>query len=41
MSHIEDMKQKMMRSFNAADENVTEMQNDMFSIGQKMDDHLV
>uniref|UniRef100_M1DZZ3 Integrase core domain containing protein n=1 Tax=Solanum tuberosum TaxID=4113 RepID=M1DZZ3_SOLTU len=41
MSHIEDMMQKMMRRFDATDENVKEMRNDLSSIGQKVDAHAV
>uniref|UniRef100_M1DL13 Integrase core domain containing protein n=1 Tax=Solanum tuberosum TaxID=4113 RepID=M1DL13_SOLTU len=41
MSHIEDMIQKMMRKFDATDENVKDMRNDLSGIGQKVDAHAV
>ncbi|KAK4733883.1 hypothetical protein R3W88_008144 [Solanum pinnatisectum] len=41
ISHIEDMMQKMMRRFDATDENVKEMRNDLSGIGQKVDAHAV
>ncbi|KAK4724150.1 hypothetical protein R3W88_026929 [Solanum pinnatisectum] len=41
MSHIEDMMQKMMKRSDATNENVKEMQNDLFGIGQKVDAHAV
>uniref|UniRef100_M1DNK9 Integrase core domain containing protein n=1 Tax=Solanum tuberosum TaxID=4113 RepID=M1DNK9_SOLTU len=36
MARIEDMMQKMMRRFDATDENVKEMRNDLSGIGQKV-----
>jgi len=41
MSRIEDMMQKMMRRFDATDENVKEMRSDLSGIGQKVDAHAV
>ena len=41
MACIEDMLQKMMRRFDATDENVKEMRNDLSGIGQKVDAHAV
>ena len=41
MARIEDMMQKMMRRFDATDENVKEMRNDLSGIGQKVDAHAV
>ncbi|KAH0767894.1 hypothetical protein KY285_003765 [Solanum tuberosum] len=41
MSCIEDMMQKMMRRFDATDENVKDMRNDLSGIGQKVDAHAV
>ena len=41
MARIEDMMQKMMRRFDATDENVKEMRNALFGIGQKVDAHAV
>uniref|UniRef100_M1DLX3 Integrase core domain containing protein n=1 Tax=Solanum tuberosum TaxID=4113 RepID=M1DLX3_SOLTU len=41
MAHIEDMMHMMMRRFDATDENVKEMRNDLSSIGQKVDVHAV
>ncbi|XP_049357604.1 uncharacterized protein LOC125822257 [Solanum verrucosum] len=41
MSRIENMMQKMMRRFDATDENVKEMRNDLFGIGQKVYAHVV
>ncbi|KAK4731656.1 hypothetical protein R3W88_024644 [Solanum pinnatisectum] len=41
MSCIKDMMQKMMRRFEAIDENVKEMRNDLSSIGQKVDAYVV
>ncbi len=41
MAHIEDMMHKMMRRFDATDENVKEMRNDLSGIGQKVDAHAV
>ncbi|XP_049378266.1 uncharacterized protein LOC125843073 [Solanum stenotomum] len=41
MSRIEDMMLKMMRRFDATDENVKEMRNDLSCIGQKVDAHVV
>uniref|UniRef100_M1DQ98 Integrase core domain containing protein n=1 Tax=Solanum tuberosum TaxID=4113 RepID=M1DQ98_SOLTU len=41
MSRIEDMMQKMMKKFDATDENVKEMRNDLSGIGQKVDAHSV
>ena len=37
MARIEDMIQKMMRRFDATDENVKEMRSDLSGIGQKVD----
>ena len=39
MGRIEDMMQKMRRRFNATDENVNEMRNDLFGIGKKVYAH--
>ncbi|KAK4726921.1 hypothetical protein R3W88_031838 [Solanum pinnatisectum] len=41
MSRIDDMMQKMMRRFDATDENVKEFRNDLSGIGQKVDVHVV
>ncbi|KAH0737555.1 hypothetical protein KY290_036260 [Solanum tuberosum] len=41
MSRIQDMMQKMMKRFDATDENVKEMRNNLFGIGQKFDAHAV
>jgi len=41
MNHIEDMIQKMMKRFDATDENVKKMHNDLSGIGQKVDAHAV
>lgn len=41
MSLIEDMMQKIMRRFDAIDDNVKEMQNDLFVLGQKVDTNVV
>ncbi|KAK4706928.1 hypothetical protein R3W88_033512 [Solanum pinnatisectum] len=41
MSHTEDIIQKMMKRFDATDENVKETQNDLSGIGQKVDAHAV
>ncbi|KAK4737122.1 hypothetical protein R3W88_000819 [Solanum pinnatisectum] len=41
MSQIEYMMQKMMKRFDSTDENVKEMRNDLFGIGQKVDAHTV
>ena len=41
MARIEDMMQKMMRRFDATDENVKEMRSDLSGIGQKVDAHAV
>jgi len=41
MSRIEDMMQKMMKRFDAIDENVKEMPNNLSGIGQKVDAHAV
>ncbi|XP_049360697.1 uncharacterized protein LOC125825395 [Solanum verrucosum] len=41
MSHIKDMMQKMIKRFDATDENVKEMQNDLSGISQKVDTHAV
>ena len=41
MTHIKDMLQKMMRRFDATNENVKEMRNDLSGIGQKVDAHAV
>lgn len=38
---IEDMMRKMMRRFNAPDENVKDMRNDLSTVGQKVDTHKV
>uniref|UniRef100_M1DWH1 Integrase core domain containing protein n=1 Tax=Solanum tuberosum TaxID=4113 RepID=M1DWH1_SOLTU len=36
MARIEDMMHKKMRMFDATDENVKEMRNDLYGIGQKL-----
>ena len=41
MAGIEDMMQKMMRRFDATDENVKDMRNDLSGISQKVDAHAV
>ena len=41
MARIEDMMQKMMRRFDATDENVKEMRNHLSGIGQTVDAHAV
>ena len=41
MSQIEDMMQKMMRRFDDTDENIKEMLNDLYGIGQKVDAHVM
>ncbi|KAH0679182.1 hypothetical protein KY284_020267 [Solanum tuberosum] len=41
MSRIEDMMQKMMKRFDATDENMKEMRNDLSGIGPKVDAHVV
>uniref|UniRef100_M1DCC5 Integrase core domain containing protein n=1 Tax=Solanum tuberosum TaxID=4113 RepID=M1DCC5_SOLTU len=41
MAHIKDMMQNMMRWFDATNENVKEMRNDLSGIGQKVDAHAV
>ena len=41
MARIKDMMQKMMRRFDAADENMKEMRNDLSGIGQKVNAHAV
>ncbi|XP_049364329.1 uncharacterized protein LOC125829104 [Solanum verrucosum] len=41
MTRIEDMMQKMMKRFDSTDENVKEIRNDLFGIGQKVDAHAV
>lgn len=39
MSFIEDMMQKMMRRFDDTNENIKEMLNDLYGIGQKVEAH--
>ena len=41
MSCIKDMMQKMMERFDLTYENVKEMQNDLYGIGQKVDAHVM
>uniref|UniRef100_M1DF12 Integrase core domain containing protein n=1 Tax=Solanum tuberosum TaxID=4113 RepID=M1DF12_SOLTU len=41
MACIEAMMQKMMRRFDVTDENVKEMRNDLYDIGQKVNAHVV
>ena len=41
MARVEDMLHKMMRSFDARDENIKELRGDLASIGQKVDTHAI
>lgn len=41
MSHIEEIKHKMLKKFHATNENIKKMQNDYYWIGQKVEHHAV
>ena len=41
MARVEDMLQKMMRRFDASDENTKELRSYLASIGQKIDAHAI
>ena len=41
MARVEDMLHKMMRSFDASDEQIKELRGDLASIGQKVDTHAI
>ncbi|TMW88876.1 hypothetical protein EJD97_017961, partial [Solanum chilense] len=41
MARVEDMLHKMMRRFDASDENTIELRNDLAGIGQKFDTHAI
>ena len=41
MSRVEDMLHKMMRRFNARNENIKELRGDLASIWQKVDTHAI
>ena len=41
MARVEDMLHKMMRRFDASDENIKELRCDLASIGQKVDTHAI
>ena len=41
MSRVEDMLHKMMRRFDAGDEQNKELRNDLAGIGQKVDTHAI
>ena len=39
MARVEDMLQKIMRSFDVSDEHTKELRGDLANIGQKVDAH--
>ena len=41
MARVEDMLHKMMRRFDANDENIKELRRDLGGIGQKVDTHAI
>ena len=41
MTRVEDMLHKMMRRFNARNENIKELRGDLASIGKKVDTHAI
>ena len=41
MARVEDMLHKMMRRFDASDENIKELRGYLASIGQKVDTHAI
>ena len=41
MVRVEDMLHKMMRRFDASDEHIRELRNDLVGIGQKVDTHAI
>ena len=41
MARVEDMLQKMMRRFDANDEHIKELRNDLAGIGKKVDTHAI
>ena len=41
MARVEDMLHKMMRRFDASDENIKELRSDLAGIGQKVDTHAI
>ena len=41
MTRVEDMLHKMMRRFNASDEQIKELRSDLAGIGQKVDTHAI
>ena len=41
MARFEDMLHKLMRKFNANDEYIKELRNDLAGIGQKVDAHAI
>ena len=41
MARVEDMLHKIMRRFDASDENNKELRNDLAGIGQKVDSHAI
>ena len=41
MARVEDMLHKMMRRFDASDENIKDLRCDLASIGQKVDTHAI
>ena len=41
MARVEDMLQKMMRSFDATDKHAKEFRGDLANIGQKVDAHAI
>ena len=41
MAQVEDMLHKILRRFDASDENIKELRCDLSSIGQKVDTHAI
>ena len=41
MARVEDILHKMMRRFDASDEHIRELRNDLVGIGQKVDTHAI
>ena len=41
MARVEDMFHKMIRRFDASDENIKELRSDLAGIGQKVDPHAI
>ena len=41
MARVEDMLHKMMRRFDANDENIKELRSDLVGMGQKFDTHAI